>query len=331
MDIARAAGVGRSTVSLALRGDPRCAAATRKRVRALAAQMGYRPDPGLSALVAHREDARRHKASHNVALLTRQARPNSVYLNMIFDGLAVELEREGYGFERYSLNDPSTPDPARLGQILAAKGVRGLVWGYLDDPRYLNEFPWDDFAHVGFLLPLVRPAIDRVRDDAYRNVLDAMAIVQKAGFQRPGLALATSRRSENDRFQRAAYLLACEEMGWDVLPTARTYEKDSDSFANWFEQHRPDVIIGNVGGIYWRFIESGVRIPDDAAYLNLERADERYPGFEPQEKAISTALAEMLIRNLRHNQLGMSATPMTHLVRRVPKVPEIWRAGKPEG
>ena len=46
-DIAKRAGVGKATVSLALRNDPKISAATRERVRAIAEELKYRPDPAL--------------------------------------------------------------------------------------------------------------------------------------------------------------------------------------------------------------------------------------------------------------------------------------------
>jgi LacI family transcriptional regulator len=50
-EIAAAAGVSAMTVSLALRGSREVSAATRKRIRALAESMGYRPNPMVSALM----------------------------------------------------------------------------------------------------------------------------------------------------------------------------------------------------------------------------------------------------------------------------------------
>ena len=53
-DIAKDAGCTNATVSLALRESPRISPETRARVREVAAKLGYRPDPMLSALAAHR-------------------------------------------------------------------------------------------------------------------------------------------------------------------------------------------------------------------------------------------------------------------------------------
>lgn len=57
MDIARAAGVSRTTASAALGGSGRVSAATRDRVQAIAAQMGYVPNPTARHLKAGRTGA----------------------------------------------------------------------------------------------------------------------------------------------------------------------------------------------------------------------------------------------------------------------------------
>ena len=57
-DVARAAGVHRTTVSLALKCHPRIPGETQERVRRIADELGYQPDPTLSSLVAYRAQNR---------------------------------------------------------------------------------------------------------------------------------------------------------------------------------------------------------------------------------------------------------------------------------
>ena len=64
-DVAQAAGVARSTVSLALRGDRSIPPATRDRILAVAKRMGYRANPLVSALMSALH-ARRTSHKHTV-------------------------------------------------------------------------------------------------------------------------------------------------------------------------------------------------------------------------------------------------------------------------
>jgi len=54
-EIAKQLGLSHATVSMALRGNTRVAAATREEVRRYAESIGYRPDPMLGALAHYRQ------------------------------------------------------------------------------------------------------------------------------------------------------------------------------------------------------------------------------------------------------------------------------------
>jgi DNA-binding LacI/PurR family transcriptional regulator len=51
-DVAKAVGVSKNTVSLALQGSPKVAEPTRKAIVAKADAMGYRPNPTVAHLMA---------------------------------------------------------------------------------------------------------------------------------------------------------------------------------------------------------------------------------------------------------------------------------------
>src|SRR4051812_24271306 len=68
-DIAGAANVSVMTVSLALRGNPRIPLPTRDRVKRLAQQLGYQPDPELSRLMKHLRVSRMTRGRVGIALV----------------------------------------------------------------------------------------------------------------------------------------------------------------------------------------------------------------------------------------------------------------------
>src|SRR3954464_3013636 len=68
-DIALRAGVSKMTVSLALRGHPHAAAATRDRLRKLAHEMGYRPNPLIVANMALLRGGRRSSYAGTLAFV----------------------------------------------------------------------------------------------------------------------------------------------------------------------------------------------------------------------------------------------------------------------
>ena len=69
-DIAGRVGVSIAAVSLALRNHPSISAATTERVKKVAKELNYTPDPGLSALAAHRSRLRVHRDFSVIAFVT---------------------------------------------------------------------------------------------------------------------------------------------------------------------------------------------------------------------------------------------------------------------
>lgn len=127
--------------------------------------------------------------------------------------------------------------------------------------------------------------------------------------------MATSPGLENDCLQRDGWLLGNAEAGLEALPVWKTI--DGVPLARWFADHRPDVVIGNVDGVYWQLLAEGLRVPEDVAYLNLQHPIQgRFAGFDCGEQEIGNAVVETLDRLVRHNQLGLVPEPTTILVKR---------------
>src|SRR5690606_18500907 len=107
-DVAKAVGLSKSTVSLALRNDPRLRKATREKIRAVADQLGYRPDPALAAL-AHYRYGNASPGAPVLGWLTnwpeRDEWRNDSRLYH-FNGACRQAERMGYQLEHFWLREP---------------------------------------------------------------------------------------------------------------------------------------------------------------------------------------------------------------------------------
>lgn len=123
-DVAAAAGVHASTASRALGGGAGIAPRTVDRVRAAAAELGYRPDPAASSL--------RTRRSGLIGVLV--PRLTDIVLATIYEGLDAAAAEAGY--QTFVANTSDDPDVRRrrLGALLDRR-VDGLVLGdaRLDD------------------------------------------------------------------------------------------------------------------------------------------------------------------------------------------------------
>ncbi|MFA6287014.1 MAG: LacI family DNA-binding transcriptional regulator [Opitutaceae bacterium] len=162
LDIAREAGVDKSTVSLALSGHPRISVATRERVRAVAERLGYAPDPALSSLAAARWQGRRDHKGLVLAFVCDDMRTAEPELRAYFAGVKRQATLLGYGVEGFSLAD--YPSATALLRVVRQRNLRGMVIGQsrTDLPAELFAAGEPPRVQCGFLRDV---ACDTVRPD----------------------------------------------------------------------------------------------------------------------------------------------------------------------
>ncbi len=150
-DVAKAANVHQTTVSLALNNDPRIAKATRKKIQKIAQEMGYAPDPVLSSLVSYRRDKRKPRLDESIALIFDITEPqvfdNSEYLPTIKSITKERAKVIGYKVEVFFKGiDFSSSE--MLDRVLKARGIRGVLLGAIYDPDTRIDLDWNSFSVV---------------------------------------------------------------------------------------------------------------------------------------------------------------------------------------
>lgn len=123
-DIAETLGVTSTTVSLALRDNPRISDQTRLKVKLTAADMGYRPNAELSRVMSHLKTRRGQDIRPVIALVIgdRDCRGGSS-VRGIFQGIA---EMAGYTVDVLDFTQAGM-SLERMAGILTARGIRGGV------------------------------------------------------------------------------------------------------------------------------------------------------------------------------------------------------------
>lgn len=120
-DVAKAAGVDTSTVSLALRNSARLPAATRSRVQAKARELGYRIHPQLAALMAARRAGKPLDRGAPLAFVTSYPTEEGWrefrHYRRLFDGAKSRAGQLGYAVDCLWAADPGI-SPARFSGIL---------------------------------------------------------------------------------------------------------------------------------------------------------------------------------------------------------------------
>lgn len=245
-DIARAAGVHQTTVSLALRNDPRLRASTVQRIKEIAAQLGYVPDPMLAALASYRR-SRRPSGQHGAlawvtAWPTRDGWRTNEMFKYFFSGARRRAQAMGYRLEEFWTKEKGL-SPHRLSEILYARGMLGLILAPQPDGVSTMDLDWSRFSVVTIGPTLRQPAFHQVSNDQFHTVMRLCESLAQRGFRRIGYSIERAVDDRMDGQWSAAY----DRFHRD-LPKERRVPRHEEAPAPatlrpWLRLNRPDVVI----------------------------------------------------------------------------------------
>jgi LacI family transcriptional regulator len=310
--VAAKAGVSAMTVSRAFRNDPSIPEATRQRVRRLAAQMGYRPDPGVSQLMARLRQSRL-AASEPIAWLTTHPtasgwrnNPASLEYHHGAESQAAEL---GYKLEEFWLAAPGMTD-RRMSDILRSRGIRGVLVAPLFEAGRRIDLDWAQFAGAtcgGF--SLLEPALHRAITHHLSAIRQACAALRELGYGRIGLAI----NQDLDRRSSGMWLasLLREQLvdaEADRVPPLVAGDWSSANLMEWWRRYRPDVVISFFTALKWMKAE-GLRVPQDCGFALLNLEAPGVAGIDEHRADVGAAAVNLVVEQLQAHRLGLPARP----------------------
>ncbi|HEU5077644.1 MAG TPA: LacI family DNA-binding transcriptional regulator [Opitutaceae bacterium] len=330
-DIARIVRVSKATVSLALRGHPKISARTSERVKNVAQQVGYRPDPVLARIAASRWRTRQHPAESAVAYImwSHPWHREDEEMSPVMRYAAAEVgEQLGYRVERFKMRDYTSPK--NLARVLFHRGIRAVIFGPIMEERVITDFPWDDFTSVGSHVGYFQPPVNVVVPDFHHAVVNAWREAMRAGYKRIGVALLQEMEAV-DRFDKVSAALFCQSQLSPDLPSVPLQHfpiGDQSEFKKWMKTHRPDVVLGFNDTVAWWLDKCGARVPEKIGFISLDTTeDARFKdyavtGMNPDYALIGRTAMRQLDILLRSNQVGRPERPY------IVQVPSVWIAGE---
>lgn len=345
-DVADRAGVHRSTVSLALRHNPKISSEIRQRVMQAARDLGYRANPLVAALMRSRRG--RHPSKHVVIAYvtcysTRYGwRPPHHDRPDYFPAAAARASELGYKLEHFWLAEPGMT-PARFAQILISRGISGMLIGRL--PPGLSEIhlPWEHFSAVAVGLTLLRPELHRVAEDAFASGSEAINQCLARGWRRIGFVVTEPNDSPNmaKRWQ-GAYLQEQLHMAESNRLPILEYAPQADfrtQFFAWYDRYRPDAILTTFATpILDAFASRGQTGGSTATIVLLvnDKPEQGYAGIYLNPGIVGALAVDMVVGMMHRGETGLPAEPHHVLVpgkwvqgeRAAPKL-DIWPAQIP--
>ncbi|HWL52286.1 MAG TPA: LacI family DNA-binding transcriptional regulator [Chthoniobacteraceae bacterium] len=249
-DVARRAGVHQSTVSLALRNDLRLPVATRERLQALAREMGYRPNPLVSALISERKrrGARGGRGSVLAFLTSHQVRGqwrHSPVYHQLFERMVACADERGYGLEEFWLGEPGMT-PGRMKRILEHRGIRGIVVCPLQGTSHTLDFDFSSFAAVALGYTLRAPVLDHVSPDYGANMTLAVTRLLEEGFRRVLFITTQDMEERVNHLALGAYLVQRYLRPGKVLAPQVLQEWSKAALSRRLAAQRPEVILTSI-------------------------------------------------------------------------------------
>ncbi|OAM87263.1 LacI family transcriptional regulator [Termitidicoccus mucosus] len=327
-DIADRTGVSRMTVSCALRNSPRVRKETAERIRAVAKQLGYAPDPKLAAAMTGVRNAKR-KTLEPIAWLNAnqnaRAYHDYTWLAPYRLGAAERCAELGYKLDEFWMRDPGMTD-RRMSSILVARGIRGVVLcpAVLPEITHLR-LDWKHFASVSFETAVLIPRVHRVAPDYHYNILLALKMLRRLGYRRIGLFLhrQEERRSHHTYLASFRYFQSGIPAAEHVTPLV--YDPfDKAALFKWLDEVGPDVVLGHHSKLVAWMEESGRRVPEDigVAHLSLDGDCEDWAGIWQHKHRIGAQTVELLVSMIQNSRFGLPDIAYET------NIPGEWRHGK---
>jgi len=312
-DIARKFGCDKSTVSLALRDNPRIPAQTRKQIRELAEKMGYRPDPALAMLARQRWAKHDPEVGSTLAFIVNRKRSFYSVQAPYIQGAKERARERGYQLLEFDLDE--YPSGQTASKVLYSRGIRGLILACIppDDLAPIVALDWDKFTVVSLSHGWGHVPVDAVGINYFESTRLVWREVAARGYQRIGAALfQESPASIVDAERLGACYVAQQELVPAKQHIPMLLSPDRKGFFSWLKQHRPEAIISRLGGVDEWLIEAGYQIPRDVGYacLRVER-DGRVAGASVMVDHIGRAAVDTVIAQMHENRWGIPAIRQT--------------------
>lgn len=318
------------TASFALRNRPEVSEKTRKKILRIAEKLGYVPDARLAHRMQQVRDTKERERLPIAWLdlnetegIWRTVSSCTPYLA----GAREQCEKLGYEIQEFRLRERGMTS-RRLSQILYHRGVQGVI---IAPPVHLGlahlQLDWKALAAATFEKSLVAPRLHRVAQDHYYNMMLALKLLRRFGYQRIGVVLQqqANRRSYHAQQAAVGYFHSTIPKASRVPPMVHVHATIAGKeFPAWLGKYAPDVIVGQHSLIPDWLHAEGYKVPDDIGVIHLSLDDDclDWAGICSRKKEIGAATANIVISLIQNNQIGLPKVPMDTIVQGQ------WQAGK---
>lgn len=320
-DIAEKVGLHRSTVSMVFKNHPGIPEKTRQRVLHCAKELGYAPDPMLSALAIYRTKTRPASFHGTLAWLVNSTAgydwKSVPVFRQYFEGASERARERGYFLHVFDFGAPGMT-PKRLAGILRAQNVAGIQICPQPKPgTKLPEFEWDFFSILALGYSVVSPSFHTVGSAHYRNMTRTISELDRRGYERIGLIIDPGLDQRIDDNFRSRFLgIQYRRFGELPVPVLQAdYSRDLPAIRRWVKRYRPEAIVvsdgQNLKNLTTEFLKIGLQVPSEigVACAGLAAENTGVSGvFETPFKVGEIAM-DVLVGLIQRGERGIPLQP----------------------
>ncbi|MCX6935193.1 MAG: LacI family DNA-binding transcriptional regulator, partial [Verrucomicrobia bacterium] len=275
--IARAVGTSIATVSMSLRDHHTISLKTRKKVRAMADQLGYQPDPRFSAMMTYLRSRKEAPFQATIAYLTdfperegfRKLHTHSEF----FRGASERAEKLGFKIEPFWAREPGL-SAERLVRLLKTRGIPGVLITSPVASSWPIQPDLSDFAVAVIGYSSWTPLYPRACDNQSHAMYLCLQKLERRGAQRIGFVFSDQDDINAEHNWLSSYLahqhdLPASRRTRPLLgPAEKIFRKKE--LEEWLAGQKPDAIVGQTNPLLDILLGLGVKIPGDIAFASLD-------------------------------------------------------------
>ena len=329
-DIADQAKVSKMTVSLALRADKSISPATRERILHIAAALGYRRDPLLSALSRRRKATGRAGDKPIIGFITRyslaelkQASPRAIVT--LLNCVKATADELGYRVDTFHLDD-YRKDFKTLAKTLYNRGIFGLLLG----PGVVNEtikhIPWERFITVVLGNLRLQDNLQYVSANHQQLITLAVGELHRRKYKRVGLWITHQLDAliQEAWLAHLSFQLKKNQMV-SRIPALIEERWSAPQMLAWVKQYKIDAILTLQTKSVRYLQEAGYNVPHEIGVANLdalhEQEGEGMSGIDQRRHYWAVTAVELLDFAIQRNRYGLRNA------RRVTQIDSHWIEG----
>jgi LacI family transcriptional regulator len=315
--IAKIAGVSHMTVSLALRNSPDIAEKTRDRIRQIAEEEGYKPDPIVARVMSGIRYS--SESGHVLAYVHNHSDENwrsHPYKSRAWIGAKQHAETLGYKLDDFKLG-AGAYDSKQLTKVLRARGIQGLILAGMESRGHVS-LDFKHFSSVALGTSIIRPQLHRIILHQMHTVQLALRKLRRLGNEKIGLVVPRWLDERNEHNWYAAFCVYQRGLSKSqIIPMLCPEKTDKKIFLHWLQKYQPDalILLDDYAPQWLR--EEGIRVPEDIQIAHLDltpKYGNQLSGIDQRYALIGRAAVELLLGQMYFNEVGVPEAPRTTLI-----------------